>query len=65
MSAAVQRAVRELMEDAGFVLVREAKHLVWKRGQTMIVTSRAPSDYRALKNIQKQINQANQGKEVT
>ena len=41
MSAAVQRAVRELMEDAGFVLVREAKHLVWKRGQTMIVTSRA------------------------
>lgn len=65
MSGSIAREVRKLMEEAGFVLVRSNRHNVWKRGEVMITTSITPSDYRALKNIKKQIKQANEGRQIT
>jgi len=48
MSVAQQLAA--YMRENGFSLIRTGKHFVWSNGVHTIVTSRSPSDRRALLN---------------
>ena len=47
------KAIEQFMKENGFFISRKGKHLVWKnRDGATVVTSRTPSDHRALKNIE-------------
>lgn len=61
------KALQKLMEEKGFRILRCAKHVIWINNDGIrIVTSRTPSDYRTLRNIEASIKKATmlQGKNV-
>jgi len=51
-----RNTVHKLAKQFGYDLRRHSKHLVWRHCQTgaVVTTAATPSDWRALKNIQKQ-----------
>ena len=52
-------AVKRLMKEKGFTLIRSGKHNIWKdKSGLQIVTSITPSDFRTLKNIEASIKKA-------
>lgn len=55
----MKKAVEKLMNEKGFKLVRSGNHSIWRDSEGLtIVTSRTPSDHRALKNIESTIRKA-------
>ena len=52
------RELKKMMQSNDFVLVRQKRHLVWEHSITKrkVVTSATPSDWRTLKNTQREIN---------
>jgi hypothetical protein len=53
-----KKEISNLMKHNGFVLIRTNKHNVWehKTIKRKITTSVSPSDYNAIRNIKKDIN---------
>ena len=51
------KEIKKLMKENNYELVRAKKHLIWKHKVFggMITTPKTPSDWRALKNIQRDI----------
>jgi hypothetical protein len=47
--------VKQLAKQFGYELIRQSKHLIWQHCQTgaIVTTSKSPSDYRAIRNIEK------------
>ncbi len=52
------KKLEKMMTSQGFYLARKKNHFIWKhttyKGQ--VVTPKTPSDHRAFKNIQRDIN---------
>jgi predicted RNA binding protein YcfA (HicA-like mRNA interferase family) len=51
-----KRAIHRLAKEFGYELRRQSKHLIWKHIHTgaVVTTAASPSDWRALRNIEKQ-----------
>tara|TARA_B100000575_G_scaffold265455_1_gene242025 strand:- start:93 stop:350 length:258 start_codon:yes stop_codon:yes gene_type:complete len=51
------KEIKKLMKENNYELVRSKRHLIWKHRifGGMITTPKTPSDWRALKNIQRDI----------
>ena len=51
------KEIKKLMKENDYELVRSKKHLIWKHKifGGMITTPKTPSDWRALKNVQRDI----------
>lgn len=55
----MKTALKNLMNENGFTLIRCGKHNIWKdKNGLQIVTSVSPSDHRTLKNIEATIKKA-------
>jgi hypothetical protein len=52
------REVKKLMENQGFKLLRQNRHLVWSDGNVTITTAASPSDFRFEKNVSAHIKRA-------
>jgi hypothetical protein len=55
MSSMKTNPVHRLAKQFGYELRRQSKHLIWQHCQTgaIVTTSKSPSDYRAIRNIEK------------
>ena len=51
------KEIKKLMKENDYELIRSKKHFIWKHKifGGMITTPKTPSDWRALKNIQRDI----------
>ena len=55
----VSNALKRLMKEKGFALIRRGKHDIWRdTSGIQIVTSTTPSDFRTMKNIEASIKKA-------
>ena len=51
-----KNTIHRLANQFGYELRRQSNHLIWKHQMTgaVVTTSKTPSDWRALRNIEKQ-----------
>lgn len=56
--------LKNLMQDHGFILIRQNKHAIWRRGAgEQIVTSVSPSDWRAIRKVEAHVNRLNRARD--
>lgn len=53
------KEIAKLMEDYGFRLKRQNKHLVWEKNGFTVVTAVTCSDHRGIKNIERVVKKVN------